>query len=107
MLRKKPEDGESKHDRKRRELASAIWNEARIAKEQGRTIFSFSYQIGSDSSIFSFIHRTSESSPDELLTEVERLGWRLEHVDHVHVARSSTSTDAEGVTVGHYYFRSH
>ena len=117
MLRKKDEtkgEQESKGERRLREAASEVWNEARVARERGLSFFAFAFPVASDSTALGVIKRDTYQSAATILGEVEKLGWRLEHVDHVHIPRSEINamgigglggTDNSGVMVGHHYFR--
>jgi hypothetical protein len=68
--------------------------------------------IGSDSAVMT---GTSAGRPDVILSEIEAVGWRLEHVGYVFVETGSTSSDhffrtgqgtvTRGQTLGVYLFR--
>ncbi len=86
MLRrdKDSEFKEDKKDRALRELSSAIWHDAQAAHGAGQQFFSFLWILADATFIFGgMIQRQDYRSPDQLVGEIERLGWRLESTDTV------------------------
>ncbi len=116
MLRrdKDSEFKEDKKDRALRELSSAIWHDAQAAHGAGQQFFSFLWILADATFIFGgMIQRQDYRSPDQLVGEIERLGWRLESTDTVYVPKSGggfsagnhVPDDKSGLVQAHFLFR--
>jgi hypothetical protein len=116
MLRrdKDSDTKENKKDRALRELSSAVWRNAQEAHGAGQQFFSFLWVLSDASSVFSgMIKRQDYRSPDQLIGEVEQLGWRLESSDTVYVPVSGggfgsgnhAADDKSGLVQAHFLFR--
>jgi hypothetical protein len=92
---------------------------ATYAKEEGQTFFEVQLQVGAHAGSAGFGSaqgRRTTSSSAATLAEIEKVGWRLEHVGYYFMVTGETSTarvflsgDAtaiSGVTIGVYLFRS-
>jgi hypothetical protein len=91
---------------------------ATAAKEEGQSFFEVQLEVGGHSGSAGFGsadgRRTSASSA-EVLGEIEKLGWNLEHVGYYFMVTGETSTKrvlvsgeataVSGVTIGVYLFR--
>jgi hypothetical protein len=105
-------------ERRREEFLAAPVGAATAAMEEGETFFEVQLEVGSNigSAGFGSIDgQHSVSSSARTLGEIERLGWRLEHVGYFFMITGETSTArvfvsgdntaVSGVTVGVYLFR--
>jgi hypothetical protein len=91
---------------------------ATAAKEAGQRFFEVQLEVGGHRGTASFGaadgQRTSTSSA-EVLSQIEDIGWRLEHAGYYFMITGETSTDrifisgeataVSGVTIGVYLFR--
>jgi hypothetical protein len=91
---------------------------ATAAKEAGQSFFEVQLQVGGhvgSASLGTATGRRTMSSSAVTLGEIERIGWRLEHVGYYFMITGETSTDrlflsgeetaVSGVTIGVYLFR--
>lgn len=98
-------------------LASPV-GAATAAKEAGQSFFEIQLQVGAhagSASLGSASGHRSTSSSAVTLGEIERVGWRLEHVGYYFMITGESSTDrmflsgeetaVSGVTIGVYLFR--
>jgi hypothetical protein len=91
---------------------------ATAAKENGQMFFEVQLEVGAHAGSAGFgtaDSRRTTSSSAVVLGEIERLGWRLEHVGYYFMVTGETSTArmfvsgeataVSGVTIGVYLFR--
>lgn len=106
--------------RARQEWAASPLGQATLAKEAGQTFFEIQVEVGRAEGQAMWGTRDYASSEQitssaELLGEIERLGWRLEHAGYVFRMTGQSSTErmfvsgeesaVSGVTLGIYLFR--
>ena len=104
--------------RKREAFLATPAGAATAAKENGQMFFEVQLEVGSHVGTAGFgvadSRRTTASSA-EVLGEIEKLGWRLEHVGYYFMITGETSSArmfvsgeaiaVSGVTIGVYLFR--
>jgi len=108
----------AEEQRKRDAFMATPVGAATYAKEQGQTFFEVQLEVGSHTGSAGFGSaqgRRTTSSSAATLAEIERLGWRLEHVGYYFMVTGETSTARvflsgeataiSGVTIGVYLFR--
>jgi len=104
--------------RKRDAFLATPVGAATAAKEAGQQFFEIQLEVGRHVGTAGFGStggRRIASSSAVILGEIEKLGWRLEHVGYFYMITSETSSDrvfltgqataVSGVTVGVYLFR--
>ncbi len=108
----------AEEQRKREAFLATPVGAATAAKEAGQTFFEVQLEVGShvgNAGFGSTGGRRTVSSSAVTLGEIEKLGWRLEHVGYHFMITGETSTSrvfvsgeaiaVSGVTVGVYLFR--
>jgi|GEM_PF-832616 len=109
----------AQQERTRREWLASPLGQATTAKELGHEFFEVQLNVGvlDGESVWGSRDATKDeaTSSAEVLAEVERLGWRLEHVGYLFKMTGQSSSDrifvggeetaVSGVTVGIYLFR--
>lgn len=109
----------AEEQRKRAAFLATPVGAATAAKEAGQQFFEIQLQVGSHlgtSGFGSTDGQRSTSSSAAILGEIEKVGWRLEHVGYFYMITSETSSDrmfltgqataVSGATIGVYLFRS-
>jgi hypothetical protein len=105
-------------ERRRKAWLISAAGGAAEAKVAGDEFYECQLQVGTHEGRASFGEASGTrqvQSPAGTLMQIERIGWRLEHVDHVFMATGQTSTGrvmlsgentaVSGVIVGIYLFR--
>jgi hypothetical protein len=108
----------AEEQRKRDVFMATPVGAATIAMEEGQPFFEVQLEVGGHTGSASFGSaegRRTTSSSAAVLGEIEKLGWRLEHVSYYFMVTGETSTDriflsgeataVSGVTIGAYLFR--
>lgn len=109
----------AEEEQRRQEFLASPIGAATAAKEAGQRFFEIQLEVGAHHGTAGFGSaegRRTTASSAEVLSEIEQLGWRLEHVGYVYMVTGETSTErvflsgaataVSGVTVGVYLFRS-
>lgn len=105
-------------ERRRAAILATPVGAATAAKEEGQRFFEVQLEVGKHTGSAGFgaaDGRGTTSSSATILGDIERLGWRLEHVGYFFMVTGETSTArvfvsgeataVSGVTVGVYLFR--
>jgi hypothetical protein len=108
----------AEEQRKREAFRATPVGAATLAKEEGQRFLEIQLEVGGhagDAWFGSTEGRRTASSSAAILGEIEKLGWRLEHVGYYFMVTGETSTSRvflsgeataiSGVTIGVYLFR--
>lgn len=110
----------AQHERARQAWLASPVGQATTAKEAGQAFFEVQMEVGRNEreamwGMRDYTSSEQTTSSAGVLGEIEKLGWRLEHVGHVfkmtgqssseRVFLSGEQTSVSGVTVGIYLFR--
>jgi hypothetical protein len=109
---------QAEEQRKREEFLATPVGAATAAKEAGQAFFEVQLQVGRHTGTAGFGSTTADyttASSAATLEEIEKLGWRLEHVGYYFMITRESSTDRfmatgddtaiSGRTIGVYLFR--